>query len=320
MIRLFDEDRLFELRKEYQKSKLYCSLYPGLAELERLYGELSPTQIWHEMEVFCARRLLGTQELEMEVIALCNSLLKRYSAFETSEGEQIERSPRQAEYTTVCVLTCVCFRLVSEPDEIGTWNSTEAVKEILKMISTHPVHVHLFKAQRKREEWLESVGNLIKREPWVNGGQEEVAQRTIKVAAGGSEKSQQELFNGLFKTISLDDWTDFLRTCEKGISFKHNIDRLAYMVLANHKRWLRSPKAVNVSNWVSLMNSLLGTGKKMQATEVSRKLNEMKNEPFYESLLDLNNCFEFTKKNLSQQYFERLKENVKKMHAFAKKQ
>ena len=40
-------------------SRLFCSLYPALAYLERMYGELSPAQIWHEMEVFCAGRLLG---------------------------------------------------------------------------------------------------------------------------------------------------------------------------------------------------------------------------------------------------------------------
>ena len=74
MISLFDDERLQELRHEYQTSRLFCSLYPALAYLERMYGELSPAQIWHEMEVFCAGRLLGSQALEMEVIDLKKQL------------------------------------------------------------------------------------------------------------------------------------------------------------------------------------------------------------------------------------------------------
>ena len=87
-MKLFDEERVLELRREYQKSNLFCTLYPALAELERRYDELSPTQIWHEMEVFCAGHLLGSQALEMEVIAHWNTLLKRYSTFITPDGEE----------------------------------------------------------------------------------------------------------------------------------------------------------------------------------------------------------------------------------------
>ena len=54
MLKLIDEEHLKQLRHIYQKSRLYCTLYPALAVLERWYGELAPTQVWHEMEVFCA--------------------------------------------------------------------------------------------------------------------------------------------------------------------------------------------------------------------------------------------------------------------------
>ena len=65
---------------------------------------------------------------------------------------------------------------------------------------------------------------------------------------------------------------------------------------------------------MNLMNNILGDKKKMQQAEVSRKWNEMKNQKFYDSLLELNNRFEFKSKNISADFFKRLKENVKLMH------
>lgn len=314
MITLFDDDRLQELRRNYYKSRLFCSLYPGMAELERIYGELSPTQIWHEMEVFCAGRLLGTPALEMEVIDLWNTLLKRYSAFCKPDGEIVSRSPRQAEYTAVCVMTCVSFRLVAEPDQLSTWNSTEAVKEILKKISGHPVHCHLFKAQRNREEWLEGAGSMIEREPWVDGVDIRQARNKIKKAEGASDSELHELFSSLFIKITLKQWTAFLGKCESEMTFQKKIDRIAYLVMASHKNWLKGPKTIKVATWVTLMNTLLGENKKMQQSEVSRKWNEMKDEKFYESLMDLNNTFDIKSENISADFFKRLKENVKLMH------
>lgn len=314
MITLFDDDRLKALRRDYQKSRLFCTLYPGLAELERLYDELSPTQIWHEMEVFCAGRLLGAQALEMEVIDLWNTLLKRYSAFSKPNGDIVSRSPSQAEYTAVCVMTCVSFRLVAEPDELSSWNSTEAVKEILKTIAGHPVHCHLFNAQRNREEWLEESGRMIEREPWVDGVDSRQARNEIKKAEGASDSERHALFSSLFFRIALEQWTAFLARCEAEMTFQKKIDRIAYLVMASHKSWLKGPKTIKLATWVKLMNTLLGNEKKMQQAEVSRKWNEMKQEKFYESLLELNNCFDFKSENISDDFFKRLKENVKQMH------
>lgn len=314
MIALFDDDRLQALRRDYQKSHLFCSLYPGLAELERLYDELSPTQIWHEMEVFCAGRLLGAQALEMEVIDLWNTLLKRYSAFSKPDGDIISRSPRQAEYTAVCVMTCVSYRLVAEPDEFSTWNSTEAVKEIIKKIAGHPVHCHLYEAQRNREEWLEESGRIIEREPWVDGVDSRQARIEIKKAEGTSDSERHELFSSLFIRITLDQWTTFVGKCEAEMTFQNKIDRIAYLVMASHKNWLKGPKTIKIASWVKLMSAILGNEKKMQQSEVSRKWNEMKQEKFYESLMELNNCFDFNSENISDDFFKRLKENVKQMH------
>ena len=314
MITLFDDNRLQALRHDYQKSSLFCTLYPGLAELERLYDELSPTQIWHEMEVFCAGRLLGAQALEMEVIDLLNTLLKRYSAFSKPDGEIVSRSPRQAEYTAVCVMTCVSFRLVTEPDQLSTWNSTEAVKEILKQIAGHPVHFHLCEAQRRREQGMEESGRMIEREPWVNGVDSRQARNEIKKAEGASDSERHALFSTLFIGITLEQWTAFVGRCEAEMTFQNKIDRIAYLVMASHMNWLKGPKTIKLATWVKLMNDILGNEKKIQHAEVSRKWNEMKQEKFYESLLELNNRFDYKSDNMSADFFKRLKENVKQMH------
>ena len=314
MITLFDDDRLQSLRRDYQKSRLFCSLYPGLAELERLYDELSPAQIWHEMEVFCAGRLLGSEALEMEVIDLWNTLLKRYSFFSKPDGDIVSRSPRQAEYTAVCVMTCVSFRLVAEPDQLATWNSTEAVKEILNQIGGHPVHCHLYYAQRNREERLEESGRMIEREPWVDGVDSRQARNEIKKAEGASDRERHALFSSLFIKITLEQWTAFVGRCEAEMTFQNKIDRIAYLVMASHKSWLKGPKTIKLASWVKLMNAILGDKKKMQQAEVSRKWNEMKQEKFYESLRELNNCFDFKSDKISAEFFKRLKENVKQMH------
>lgn len=314
MITLFDDERLRELRRDYEKSRLFCSLFPGLAELERRYGELSPTQVWHEMEVFCAGRLLGATALEMEVIDLWNTLLKRYEAFTTPDGQIIHRSPNQAVYTAVCVMTCVCFRLVAEPDVLFTWNSKEAAKEILRLIACHPVHRYLYMAQRRREERLEEAGRMIERGPWLNGVDSRQARKEIRKAEGAADVELKTWFNSLFKEVSLEQWTAFVHGCEAGMTFQCQIDRMAYLVMASHKNWLKGRRSIRLETWVNLMNHLLGDGKKMQPPEVSRKWNEMKNEKFYEGLHWLNECTEFESKNISASFFDRLRENVKLMH------
>ena len=46
---LLDEETLTKLREEYYDSHLFCTLVYGLSYLQRLYGELPPTQVWHEV-------------------------------------------------------------------------------------------------------------------------------------------------------------------------------------------------------------------------------------------------------------------------------
>ena len=307
MLKLFDEEHLSELRRGYLSSRLFCTLFPGLAELERIYGELPPSQVWHETEVYCAGRLIGSGALELEVIALWNSLLSRYSAFVAPDGHTVQRTPRKAEYTAVCVLTCVCFRLVAEPGEVATWHSAEAVKEILRLISRHPVHCHLYLAQRRREELLEQAGRPIEPEPWVDGVDSGRACRT-----GG--RGPGEGFAQLFRGITLEQWTAFVERCEAEMTFRYRIDRMAYLVTASHKGWLKGPRTIRLSAWLELMNGLLGAEKRMQPAEVSRKWNEMKEKKFYQSALDMRDCTDFCSSNISSSFFKTLRENVMQMN------
>ena len=211
-------------------------------------------------------------------------------------------------------MTCVCFRLVAEPDKLSTWNSSEAVKEILKLVATHPVHRHLYLAQRKREQCLEDSGRMIGREPWVNGVDSRQVRSEIRKAEGASEDELHKIFNSLYMTVSLEQWTAFVGRCEAEMTFQNKIDRIAYLVMASHKNLLKGPRTIKIASWVNLMNNILGDKKKMQQAEVSRKWNEMKNQKFYDSLLELNNRFDFKSDNISADFFKRLKENVKLMH------
>lgn len=317
MLKLIDEEHLKQLRHIYQKSRLYCTLYPALAVLERWYGELAPTQVWHEMEVFCAERLMGAAALEMEVIALWNCLLMRYMAFLTPSGQTIGRTPVQAEYTAVCVMTCVCFRLVAEPDSVATWHSTEAVKEILKLIAHKPLHCHLYNAQRQREKALEAAGRPIERIPWVNGVDARRARIAMKKAAGGGTKEQEAWARTLLRHITLTEWKALVCQCEQEMHFQHKIDRMAYLVLASHKGWLKNPKTLPIATWVKFMNSLLGEDKKMQQSEVSPKWNSIRKERFYErkSVLEADTTFQGLE--FKADFYERLKENVLAMHQIA---
>ena len=310
---LLDEETLRKLRKEYyENSPLFCTLVYGLSYLQRLYGELPPTQVWHEVVEFCAHRLEGMKKLEYEVLNLYNCLLERYRTFETPAGETILRSANEATYTTVCVLTCVCFRLVSEPDEAATLHSRKAVVQLLKLIGRHPVHSFLYQEQRFQEESLERDGYLIERTPWFQKCSLP-KPKPVDSSLGPSVKDDRELvgiFHELFMNISLDDLLQWVALCEEKIFFKNRIDRIAYFVSESQNGWLKKAKSLNVSAWVKLMNAILGPDKAMQASEVNRKWKDLRFEKFIHqrSLLDVQ--LSFQSKNISQKFFDTLRDNV----------
>ena len=152
------------------------------------------------------------------------------------------------------------------------------------------------------------------REPWVDGVDSRQVRSEIRKAEGASEDELHTIFNSLYITISLEQWTTFVGRCEAEMTFQNKIDRIAYLVMASHNNWLKGPRTIKIASWVNLMNNILGDKKKMQQAEVSRKWNEMKSQKFYDSLLELNNRFDFKSDNISADFFKRLKENVKLMH------
>ena len=309
---LLDEETLTKLREEYYDSHLFCTLVYGLSYLQRLYGELPPTQVWHEVVEFCAHRLERMKKLEYEVLNLYNCLLERYRTFETPAGEIILRSANEAAYTTVCVLTCVCFRLVSEPEEAATLHSQKAIVQLLKLIGRHPVHSFLYQEQRIQEESLERDGKLIERTPWFQKCSLPKPEPDDS-SLGASVKEDRQLvgiFHELFKDISLDDLLQWVALCEEKIFFKNRIDRIAYLVSASQNGWLKKAKSLNVSAWVKLMNAILGPDKAMQASEVNRKWKDLRFQKFAHQRSDLDVQLSFQSKNISLKFFDALKDNV----------
>lgn len=316
------DTQLRELRRKYYGNLLFCSLFPALAELERMYGELPATQVWHEAVVFCDNELRGMEEgLDMEVIELYGRLLERYSVFITPTGEKIERSPRMAEYTTECVMTCLCFLMVSQPDEYDTPVFKRALCEMLKKIGGHPVHMHLFWGQRRREEEMEQRGELIGREPWLD--------RVVTGYGKGKRQTEPQLlregdrsamFYDLFKTVTIEHWTAFVAACESEMKFAAKIARFAYLMFAVQKDWLKTPKGVNYTEWTGYMNSLVAADGKMQASEVGKKYRVVVHKPWfgsYTSLLNTFHCWEL--RDFSQAFFQRLKSDVEEMYKIERK-
>ena len=108
----------------------------------------------------------------------------------------------------------------------------------------------------------------------------------------------------------MDDLLQWVALCEEKIFFKNHIDRIAYLVSESQNGWLKKAKSLNVSAWVKLMNAILGPDKAMQASEVNRKWKDLRFEKFahQRSLLDVQ--YFFQSKNISQKFFDSLKDNV----------
>lgn len=305
MIEIFEDEKEYNLRQEYFKNQLFCSLFPGLNELRRLYmGELSPTQIWHETEVFCAQRLRGSSSMELEVMDLYNTLISRYSLFVDSSGSHQHRSDYQAEYTAVCVLTCVNFRLIAEPDNPYDCDTSKAIEGILKLIGSHPVHYHLYHAQRKREQQLEDEGKEIELQPWVHQPPSDAENES---AESITEQEFRKFFN---KNVSYQHWVDLVNKCEEEIPFDSNNQRIAYLVMASQKQWLKEPNSVNISSWVKMMNGILGADKKMQQADISKKWNDMRTQSFYRSYTAMYEQLNFKSGNITKKFYDKLSQNV----------
>lgn len=305
MIEIFEDEKEYILRQEYFKNKLFCTLFPGLNELRTIYdGELSPTQIWHETEVFCAQRLRGSSSMELEVMDLYNTLISRYSLFVDSNGSYQHRSVYQAEYTAVCVLTCVNFRLIAEPDNPYDCDTSKAIEEILKLIGSHPLHYHLYHAQRKREQQLEDEGKEIELQPWVS-------QPPSDAKNESAESIMEQIFQKLFnKNVSYQHWVDLVNKCEEEIPFDSKNQRIAYLVMASQKFWLKESNSVNISSWVRMMNGILGADKKMQQADISKKWNEMRTQCFYRSYTAMYEQLNFKSENITEKFYDKLRQNV----------
>lgn len=305
MIEIFEDEKEYILRQEYFKNKLFCTLFPGLNELRTIYdGELSPTQIWHETEVFCAQRLRGSSSMELEVMDLYNTLISRYSIFVDSNGSYQHRSVYQAEYTAVCVLTCVNFRLIAEPDNPYDCDTSKAIEEILKLIGSHPLHYHLYHAQRKREQQLEDEGKEIELQPWVH-------QPPSDAENESAESIMEQIFQKLFnKNVSYQHWVDLVNKCEEQIVFDSKNQRIAYLVMASQKQWLKEPMTVNISSWVRMMNGILGNGKEMQQADISKKWNDMRTQSFYHSSSAMYEQLNFKSENITKKFYDKLRQNV----------
>lgn len=311
MLQLLDSEVQAELRRDYLSDKLFGTLFPGLAELERMYNELSPTQVWREAKAI-TDSLSGQDNIGLEVIQTYNDLLKKYTVFQSPDGNTVRRSENQALYTTVCVLTCVNFRLVARPDNLSTEDCDDAIREILGLIGRHAVHAHLYKAQRRREEILDNKNQMIQRVDCLDSG------RSRKEPARLQKMTDSEMsltFTKLFRSVCFAEWVGFVKYCETNMTFVSKIDRVAYLMFAAQKSWLKSPKTINVQGWTKFMNSIIGSNLQMTQSEVLRKYNAMKSEPFFDSQTKMSETIGFNAINLPQKSFETLKENVKLMHA-----
>lgn len=294
MLQLLDLETQAELRRDYLSDKLFGTLFPGLAELERIYGELSPTMVWTEA-IAVTDKLGGLENIDLEVIQVYNDLKRKYREFLSPAGERIDRSENHADYTTVCVMTCVNFQLVARPDNLSTEDCDNAIQEILKLVGRHAIHAHLYKAQRKREEILDK-----KNRP--------ADKRRI------ADKELSQLFTQLFRATNFAELTGFVKYCEANMSFTSKIDRFAYMMFAAQKSWLKSAKTFNVQGWTKFMNNILAPNQLLTQSEVSRRYNAIRGESAFDSYTGMVDTFNVQAKNLPAKSYNTLKENVKLMH------
>ena len=312
MLTLFEEAIEDQKRDQFLCDHLFQTLYPGLEVLAREYDELSPTQVWDEAQDYCAKKLRGRNAISFEVIDLYNKLLKRYSSFLEPNGTIVERTARQAQYTAICVITCLNFRLTALPEESLTADRQQAIREIISLIGRHPIHIHLIEAQRRREEMLEKTGQVIATSDWLS------PQKSLPSNLPTDDDSLTSRFNKFFRQINMQQWRSFVILCEERISFKCKIDRLAYIVFANQKSWLKYARSLKIAPLCELLAAFTGTKTKMQQSEVSRKLKVITSQKFYDSLFALNQTNNFEKENFSLAFFKTLQQNVNEMHEIFK--
>ena len=75
MLQILEIEAQEDLRKIYLSDRLYSTLFPGLAALERAYGELSATMVWREA-LAVINKLAGLENIGLEIIQVYNDLLK----------------------------------------------------------------------------------------------------------------------------------------------------------------------------------------------------------------------------------------------------
>lgn len=312
MLTLFEKAIEDQKRDQFLCDHLFQTLYPGLEVLAREYEELSPTQVWDEAQDYCAKKLRGRNAISFEVIDLYNKLLKRYRSFLEPNGTIVERTARQAQYTAICVITCLNFRLTALPEESLTADRQQAIREIISLIGRHPIHIHLIEAQRRREEMLEKTGQVIATSDWLS------PQKSLPSNLPTDDDSLTSRFNKFFRQINMQQWRSFVIQCEERISFKCKIDRLAYIVFANQKSWLKYARSLKIAPLCELLAAFTGTKTKMQQSEVSRKLKVITSQKFYDSLFELNQTNNFEQENFSLAFFKTLQQNVNEMHKIFK--
>ena len=313
MLTLFEKAIEDQKRDQFLCDHLFQTLYPGLEVLAREYDELSPTQVWDEAQDYCAKKLRGRNAISFEVIDLYNKLLKRYRSFLEPNGTIVERTARQAQYTAICVITCLNFRLTALPEESLTADRQQAIREIISLIGRHPIHIHLIEAQRRREEMLEKTGQVIATSDWLS------PQKSLPSNLPTDDDSLTSRFNKFFRQINMQQWRSFVILCEERISFKCKIDRLAYIVFANQKSWLKYARSLKIAPLCELLAAFTGTKTKMQQSEVSRKLKVITSQKFYDTLFALNQTNNFEQENFSLAFFKTLQQNVNEMHEIFKK-
>lgn len=159
---------------------------------------------------------------------------------------------------------------------------------------------------------LEKTGQVIATSDWLS------PQKSLPSNLPTDDDSLTSRFNKFFRQINMQQWRSFVILCEKRISFKCKIDRLAYIVFANQKSWLKNARSLKIAPLCELLAAFTGTKTKMQQSEVSRKLKVITSQKFYDSLFELNQTNNFEQEHFSLAFFKTLQQNVNEMHEIFK--
>ena len=228
----------------------------------------------------------------------------------------MNRTDAQADYTAVCVLTCVNYKLVARPDNLSTEDCDDAIREILDIIIEHPVHTYLYVAQRKREIKLDKKKLYIPQEDCLDKNR--MLQEPPARYGRLRDSELDTLFSNLFRNVRFENLVGFVKYCESNMTFNSKIERVAYLVFAAQKGWLKSARTLNIQGWTRFMNSILDYSSKLTQSEVLRKYTAVRHEPFFDSFYKLTETLEFSATNLPAKSFTTLKENVRLMHTLYK--